>query len=270
MKNLRLNFPTNSVLEFEAIFANILKHLKDNCGVSIEDEKISEVPFSKLENFYSSINEKHLKRQFENQFLKEDLLPLLEQHSTTVSRLAAQLSKKVSIIFDNSCHYKIHHKYYHELFSSLIHIFRNAVDHGIEDPKEREKKGKKRTAQIRVSLSSFKKLKEEWVKLIIEDDGRGINIADLKENLKKSDQYNDNILEYDDDEILQMIFQAGLSTKDKVSKISGRGVGLSAVKFEVETLGGRVWVESVLGQGTTFYIEFPNMATNFKQLKNIS
>lgn len=140
----------------------------------------------------------------------------------------------------------------------LMHILRNAVDHGIELPQERREAGKEEKGKIEFSASSTV---GELV-VCIKDDGRGLDlekiIAKAKERglLKKPEQ------EYDAREIWELILEPGFTTNEQVTEYSGRGVGLDVVKKVLEGAGGRLYVQSEPGQGSTFRIIMPlNLAT---------
>jgi|MudIll2142460700_1097286.scaffolds.fasta_scaffold04861_2 two-component system chemotaxis sensor kinase CheA len=134
----------------------------------------------------------------------------------------------------------------------LVHLVRNAVDHGIEPPRERERNGKpgEGTLLLKAYHSGGNIVVE------ISDDGRGLDRNKIIEKAisKEWIQPGQNM---SDTEIINLIFQPGFSTADKVTDISGRGVGLDVVRKAVETLRGRVDVSSELGKGCTFSVRLP-------------
>jgi two-component system chemotaxis sensor kinase CheA len=134
----------------------------------------------------------------------------------------------------------------------LVHLVRNAVDHGIEPPHEREKNGKPREGTL--LLKAYHSGGNVVVE--ISDDGRGLDRNKIMEKAisKGLIQPGQNMSE---PEIISLIFQPGFSTADKVTDISGRGVGLDVVRKAVETLRGRVDVSSELGKGCTFSVRLP-------------
>jgi two-component system chemotaxis sensor kinase CheA len=134
----------------------------------------------------------------------------------------------------------------------LVHLVRNAVDHGIEPPHERERNGKPREGTL--LLKAYHSGGNVVVE--ISDDGRGLDRAKIIEKAisKGVIQPGQNM---SDTEIVSLIFQPGFSTADKVTDISGRGVGLDVVRKAVETLRGRVDVSSELGKGCTFSVRLP-------------
>ncbi len=141
-----------------------------------------------------------------------------------------------------------------ELNDILVHIVRNAIDHGIELPEERRIVGKNETGKILIQAG----IENEYFKLIVADDGRGINPSVIKESVvKKGLMTYEEVNELNENQIMQLIFLPGFSTKKEVSEISGRGVGLDVVKETVKKLNGRIEVYSELNKGTIFRIYLP-------------
>lgn len=134
----------------------------------------------------------------------------------------------------------------------LVHMVRNSIDHGIEAPKERTKTGKSPTGQI--ELLAYHQAGN--IVIEIEDDGKGLD----KERILKKAVDNGIVKagqELSDEEIFKLIFHAGLSTAQKVTSVSGRGVGMDVVKKNIESLHGKVDISSTPGKGTTFTIRLP-------------
>jgi len=142
-----------------------------------------------------------------------------------------------------------------ELLSDpLTHIVRNCCDHGIESPDERERSGKPRCGKV--ILSAFHESGQ--VNVLIEDDGRGIDAERVVEKAVASGALTrENAERLSPQERLHLIFLPGLSTAEKVSEVSGRGVGMDVVRANIERLGGNVELESALGEGTKTLIRLP-------------
>ena len=139
-----------------------------------------------------------------------------------------------------------------QIADPLVHLLRNAVDHGVETPELREQQGKEETGNI--SLSAY----HAGGNIVIEisDDGSGINPdVILNKAIKKEFVRADE--KFSRKEILDLIFTPGFSTNDVATDISGRGVGMDVVKKNISNLGGRIEVNSVEGKGTTFIIRLP-------------
>jgi chemosensory pili system protein ChpA (sensor histidine kinase/response regulator) len=138
------------------------------------------------------------------------------------------------------------------LISPLEHMLRNAVDHGIENKDERAKTDKPAQGSVELSISR----EGGDVLVILKDDGHGINIhAVRKKALERGLITKDTKLT--DVEIMQFILHAGFSTAEKVTQISGRGVGMDVVNSEIKQMGGTLFINSIPGQGTEFQVRLP-------------
>ncbi len=136
----------------------------------------------------------------------------------------------------------------------LTHAVRNSVDHGVETPEERIAAGKPPEGCIR--LRAFHEGGQ--VNIEISDDGGGINPEKVRDKaLRKGHITSEQAARMSERELVNLIFAAGLSTADKVTNVSGRGVGMDVVKTNIEKIGGTVDVQSKLGQGTTLKVKIP-------------
>lgn len=141
-----------------------------------------------------------------------------------------------------------------EIGDPLMHLLRNAADHGLESNEERLKLGKPETGSI--FLNAF----QEGNNVVIEvrDDGKGIDVEKVKSNaIKKGTITKEQADTMSDKEIIDLLFKPSFSTAEKISDVSGRGVGLDVVKTKIESLGGDVEVHTTLGQGSNFVIRLP-------------
>ena len=135
-----------------------------------------------------------------------------------------------------------------------MHLVRNSVDHGIEMPDDREAAGKSRLGTVRLSASQ----EGDHILLVIEDDGKGMDPEKLKEiAINKGVLDPDAAARLSDSEAYNLIFAPGFSTKEQISDISGRGVGMDVVKTKITQLNGSVEIHSELGTGTTLEIKVP-------------
>jgi two-component system, chemotaxis family, sensor kinase CheA len=140
------------------------------------------------------------------------------------------------------------------LFEPLLHVLRNAIDHGIEDAEERQATGKPSTATI--VLRAFRQLDNVIVE--IEDDGRGVDVARVREvAAARGLVAADTLARMTDAEIVDLIFVSGFSTAREVTDLSGRGVGMDAVRTVVERLGGRVSIDSRPNVGSVVRLTLP-------------
>jgi two-component system, chemotaxis family, sensor kinase CheA len=132
----------------------------------------------------------------------------------------------------------------------LLHLVRNAIDHGLEAPAEREAAGKPPTGTVRVHAMQL----GSEVVVTVADDGRGIDVGRVREQASKA---GDDLEGVDDDEALYAIFRSGLSTASSVSQVSGRGVGLDVVRASLEAVRGQVEVRTEPGGGSEFRVSVP-------------
>lgn len=141
-----------------------------------------------------------------------------------------------------------------EIGDPLVHLIRNAGDHGLETPEERRAAGK--DEQGNVYLDAF----QDGNNVVIEvsEDGRGINVEKVKNKaLNNGTITKDQAEAMSDQDIIDLLFRPSFSTADKISDVSGRGVGLDVVKTKIEALGGDVEVKSEFGKGSKFTIRLP-------------
>ncbi len=143
---------------------------------------------------------------------------------------------------------------YLPLARSLVHVFRNAVDHGLEAPDVRLENGKPESGAIRCVVS----LQDDTIQLSIRDDGRGVDVEKLKRKAVAQGVLTAEESEgLSEEAALHLAFLGELSSKDEATEWSGRGVGLSSVRYEAERLGGTATVASTPGAGATFTIAVP-------------
>jgi two-component system chemotaxis sensor kinase CheA len=139
-----------------------------------------------------------------------------------------------------------------ELSDPLLHMVRNSIDHGIEPPEERIALGKDPVAHIRVSANH----QSGQIVIAIADDGRGLNREKILAKALQNGLIQQGA-QLPDSEVFLLIFEAGFSTAETVTDISGRGVGMDVVRRHVQKLRGRIEIQSKAGEGTTFFIKLP-------------
>jgi len=185
---------------------------------------------------------------------KRTLLEFFKSYPKYVGQLANRLDKRIyplEIVGGEDIY--VSNKI-HTFIKTLVHIFRNSIDHGIENLAERLDSGKDEKATISCNIE---KLNDNAVITII-DDGKGIDSAIIKQKaLEKALYSSEEITNMSRNEILMIIFSDTFSTKDVVTQLSGRGVGLGAVKGEIENLDGTIDIDSTLKKGTAFKFTIP-------------
>lgn len=140
-----------------------------------------------------------------------------------------------------------------DLYEVLVHIVRNSVDHGIEDPFERAIKGKAPQGQLNLEISEH----QGAVHLCFWDDGKGLDKDRILQKAKSSGLVADDASALDESEVFKLIFSPGFSTKDKITTISGRGVGMDVVKNTIDKYKGQIDISSQPDQGTKFSMVIP-------------
>ncbi len=168
-------------------------------------------------------------------------------------RLGNDLGRDIQFLMNNKS-FMIDAFIMSNMMDVFIHLMRNACDHGIESPYDRDQVGKDCLGTVRLEVQSI----GQQVTMVFSDNGRGIDVAALREKVvDKGLLTATEVKDMDDSAMMQVIFRPGFSTADKVSYISGRGMGMDIVKSTVERLGGMIVVESELGLGTKFHISLP-------------
>ena len=141
-----------------------------------------------------------------------------------------------------------------EIGDPLMHMLRNAADHGLEPTVERLKEGKPQVGSIQ--FNAYQDGNNVTIEII--DDGYGIDVEKVKASAIRKGTISEEQAEYmSDKEVIDLLFQPAFSTSEKISDVSGRGVGLDVVKNKIEGLGGDVEVSTKLGEGTTFTVRLP-------------
>lgn len=169
----------------------------------------------------------------------------------SVRDLGESLGKKVNFI-SQGLNTEFDKSIINEIESPLLHIIRNAIDHGLETPEEREKLGKSREGLLKIS--AFYEGANVFIQ--IQDDGKGLDLKKIKKSAIKKGLINAKD-QLTDQEIMNLIFQPGFSTHEKATKLSGRGVGMDVVLNKLKALRGTIKITTEKGLGTTFTLRLP-------------
>ena len=249
----------NFIFQLKALFDLYIETGKDIFGIDFNNPK-GEVPkaHSKLKHIKNVINQaiSDLKvRDDINKKLENVFRVSLNQQLSNLNKMAEDLSRELnkSIKFEVSGD---------EIFTderesmmildSVIHIIRNSIDHGIEDPQERLQAKKKKDGKIKITLTDLNK---NFI-IKIDDDGRGIDkkklsLKAIESNKIEREEYS----KYTEEEKLSLIFKMGVSSKDDPTEISGRGVGMNVVKENIDRLGGSIEIQTIPEKGTSLIIK---------------
>jgi len=221
----------------------------------LHDEHIKNAGSPKLASIVDQIDK--LVRDLYDRSLAMRLTPLKSMFvkiQRIVRDVSLQVGKEVNLIIEGE-DTEVERTVFELLTDPMVHLVRNALDHGIEKPDIRKQKGKPIVAKLIVSA------KQQGGNVIIDiiDDGAGINREKvlekaLQKNLLPANRSPES---YSDDDVFQMIFLPGFSTAEKVTDLSGRGVGLDVVKSNIEKARGKLEVFSKKDQGTTFRLHIP-------------
>ena len=194
--------------------------------------------------------------ELQMEIMKARMLPLAEvfnRFPRMVRDLARNFGKEIDFIIEGE-DTELDRSLIEEITDPLIHLLRNAVDHGIEPPAERVALGK--PPRGRILLKAYQE--ENSVVILVQDDGRGIDVEKIRQKaLALGLASQEELARMSDREAMEFIFYSGFSTNDKVTDVSGRGVGMDIVRRNIERVNGQVHVESERGKGTTFFLRLP-------------
>ncbi len=211
---------------------------------TLDKNHINKNDFKTLVNDFMNLNQRSLKN-------------MLKMYPKMVKNMAKNLNKEIEymeIVGDPNI---LVQGNFNEFIKSLVHVFRNMIDHGIEDPCDRIAMGKEMQGTIKCS---FKMMDGgDKIELKISDNGKGIDAHKIaKVAFEKNLITQDELDNLSHDEKLQLIFKENISTKEETSLMSGRGIGLNVVKHELDKIDGTVRIASHEGIGTKFIFELPS------------
>lgn len=192
----------------------------------------------------------------QDEIMQTRLLPvayILDAFPRIVRDLARKENKEVDLEISGS-EIELDRVVLDEISDPLVHLVRNSVDHGIESPEERKKAGKDPCGKLTLNVSR----QRGQILIEVGDDGKGVDVAKVaKVALTKGMITKEEAANLDEKKVLELIATPGFSTADKITDVSGRGVGLDAVKAKIEALGGRLDFETKRGLGSRFILTLP-------------
>ena len=233
------------LIKLNDIISNYHKLYSDRFGSGLGDDNENETLQDSAENLVKIMDkgknsETDYKEAYDTVHKKllrlthKGLAQILRQHMKSLERDAKKLGKEVPTIDWGDMPIWVPKEKSYILNDVFGHLLRNSIDHGLEKPDDRKVKGKPTTGQLRFEVV----YSNHQLSLRFGDDGKGLNLAELREKHPKGSQASDK-------ELGELIFKSGLSTSKQVSDISGRGVGLDAVRSFLVKEGGDIWLEFI-------------------------
>ena len=217
-----------------------------------------QVPGLKLDNFNKAARQmKKISSDLQNTIMSMRMVPLTNTFQK-MNRIVFDVSRKLGkdiefeMIGDQT---EVDKNVSEHISDPLMHLVRNSVDHGIETPEERAAAGK--TEKGKVTLSAKNESGKIWI--TVQDNGKGLDRAKIIAKARKQELLDPRKLdkEYTDKEVFQFITLPGFSTKEAVTEYSGRGVGMDVVVSNLQSIGGSLEIESVLGEGSQMIMKIP-------------
>lgn len=194
--------------------------------------------------------------ELQDAIMSARMLPLrvlFQRYPRTIRDISRKAGKEVDLIIEGE-ETELDKTVVEAINDPLVHMLRNAVDHGIEPPRERERLGKNAKGSIYLRA----RYQGNHVVIEIADDGKGLNPEEIKvKALKKGLIRADQIENMSNEDAYHLVFLPGFSTRDEVSELSGRGVGMDVVKSNITQVGGSVSMSSKINEGTTFILKIP-------------
>ncbi len=209
-----------------------------------------------LDNFHKSAHQLHkITSELQDLAMSIRMVPLrntFQKMHRIVRDMSRKCGKEVDLLITGE-ETEVDKNVIDHISDPLMHLVRNALDHGLESQEERLEKGKPPKGTVLLGARN----EGGEIQIFVRDDGKGLNKAKLLKRAKENGLLTKPEQEMTEKEIYHLIFHTGFSTSDTITEYSGRGVGMDVVLRNIEGLGGRVSVESEEGKGTQFTVHFP-------------
>lgn len=251
-----MRVPENSLDEFIQYIGDliIVREMIDDSRSRIEKVVTSPLLNLELKRHIDTFSITLSKLESSAMSIRKQSIHMLMNKMSRLAREIAAKTDKLIIMNTEGSEVQIDKSLLELIEAPMIHIINNAVDHGIENPEERQSAGKEQEGIISIKAVE----EEETIVITISDDGKGMNFEALREKGKKIGLANDNSSKA---ELLNLIFMPGFSTASVVTDISGRGVGMDVVRKELEKAGGSIEIKSDSGVGSSFKLTLPKSIT---------
>lgn len=237
-----------------AIITEVLgeQYLDNDDYYTVSRQRLQEIE-NKVREFFPDEKRSMILKLLESMFYA-NIKDIIQDYDGYIQILGQRFGKNIGGIKISGEDVYISKERYVSFLKSLVHVFRNMADHGIEEPEERAFLGKEEQGEISCTVE---KLADRFI-LVLADDGRGLDgTAIRRKAIEKGIVTAQELAGLSEQQIMEMIFLDDFSTKDTIDMYSGRGVGLAAVRSVLEELGGNVMVESVKGRYTRFKLSVP-------------
>ncbi|MEO8539352.1 MAG: chemotaxis protein CheA [bacterium] len=239
-----------------------LQQVREQLSAVLKDANLTEL----TQNFEETTA--HLARvtdELQEQIMRSRMLPVrsvLTRLPRLVRDVATKCGKKVELVTAGE-ETELDRSVIEEISDPLVHILRNAVDHGIETPEQRRAAGKPESGIVTVTAWN----QETYIYLSVKDDGKGIDTRRLRDKVVEKGIMSREAAEgATEDQVIQWIFLPGLSTAEKLTDVSGRGVGMDIVRTNIERLNGQITLHSAPGKGSEVIIQLPLTLATTKAL----
>ena len=202
-----------------------------------------------------AIHISRLSADLQNEIIQARMTPVwqvFDRFPRLVRDVARQLNKQVEFRVEGK-EIELDRQILDELGDPLVHLLRNAVDHGIEAPAERKRR--KKSLEGEIVLAAVRE--RSSVAISISDDGRGIDRVQILEKAKREGVVGPHVESLSDDQLLRVLARPGFSTAEAVTNVSGRGVGIDVAMTRIRALGGSIEIRTEPGKGTAFVLRLP-------------
>ncbi|GAB4227857.1 MAG: hypothetical protein Kow0049_08400 [Stanieria sp.] len=229
------------------------------------EESVEDITLFAKQSNQTIEQQRQMLAQMRDELMWARMLPLeqiLQRFPRTLRDLSNQYGKPVNLSMTGTG-VLVDKAVLEKLYDPLLHLLRNAFDHGIESPEIRQQQGK--SGQGQIEIHAYYQGNQTVIE--VKDDGQGLNLTKIaKKAVKQGLLSTEEATHAQKQELLNLIFESGFSTADRVSEISGRGVGMNVVRSQILALKGTIEVNSVPGKGTTFTLRLPLTLTIAKLL----
>lgn len=243
-------------LEFRKFVKKLDDELKTQFSSGIKKIEIEKMELEKFSEKLKSQNNQNIALEFKNKFINEPIGQYFFTFKELCQNLAQNLGKKINEVEIKNGDLRINIDEIIDLINLLPHLFRNAIDHGIENPRERLSLNKPELGTIKIDFKTVDENLKQFLIINIQDDGKGIDPLLIKEKYKRLFPQKD-VSHLTDRELQYLIFDPLFTTKDEVTSTSGRGVGISTVAELLNERGGNINLISKVGIGTKFELKIP-------------